>query len=216
MKFKVDLKILIFLIVFYFTNQLELYILILFFAFLHECSHIILARILGFNIKRIELMPFGFFCELKPNIEDFNKKVLNSNMVEFKKIFIAIAGPLSNIAIIFAILLLHRIYSLDRLNIMVYSNILICIFNFIPIFPLDGGRILKSVLKIVYGNKKANQYIDSFSRYMVILLTISSSFLIVYLENILILFVLGYLWYLVIVEHKNYVMKKMLYEVFDE
>ena len=215
MKFKIDFKILFFLIVFYYTNQLELYIVILLFAFLHECSHIILGRILGFKLRRIELMPFGFFCKLKSNIDDYNKKVLNSNMVELKKIFVTIAGPLSNITIVFFTLIIHRIYSIENLNIIVYSNLLIFLFNLIPIYPLDGGRILKSFSKILFGNSTAYQFMDSFSKYMIILFTVICSFLILYLKNILIIFVLAYLWYLVIEEHKNYVMKKMLAEVLE-
>jgi stage IV sporulation protein FB len=215
MKIKIDLTILIFLVVFYFTKQLDLYILILLFAFLHECSHILFGKILGFKLRRIELMPFGFFCKLKPNIDDYNKKVLNSNMVELKKIFVAISGPLSNIAIIFFTLIIHRIYGIEKYNIIVYSNFLIFLFNFIPIYPLDGGRVVKSFWKILYGNSKAYQLIDSFSRYMIIMFTVICSFLILYLKNILIIFVLAYLWHLVIEEHKNYVMKKMLDEVLE-
>lgn len=75
MKFRIDLKILFFLGLFFLTKQLNLYILVMLFALIHECSHLILGLILGFKIRSIELMPFGFFTDLQANIDDYNVKI---------------------------------------------------------------------------------------------------------------------------------------------
>ena len=45
MRFRIDLKIFLFIILFYFTNQLELYALIMIFDILHELGHFIAAKI---------------------------------------------------------------------------------------------------------------------------------------------------------------------------
>ena len=59
MRFKIDLKIFLFLIVFYFTKQLELYALIMIFAFVHELGHLIAGLMTGMQPEKLELKPYG-------------------------------------------------------------------------------------------------------------------------------------------------------------
>lgn len=101
-----------------------------------------------------------------------------------------------------------------RLNseIIIYANLLIMLFNLIPIYPLDGGRIIKGILHIFYGRRESYDYSNKISNISIVLLTILSSIAILYLKNIAILFILAYLWYLVILENKKYQNKKKLYE----
>ena len=100
MRFRIDLKIFAFLIVFYFTRQIEIYSLIMAFAIIHELGHLILGFILGFKPEKMELIPFGFTVSFKVKCEEINRKIKNANTYELKKIFIAIAGPLTNIIMI--------------------------------------------------------------------------------------------------------------------
>ena len=204
MKFRIDLKILFFLILFYFTHQLKMYILIMLFCFIHECGHMIVAKCLGFKIQSIELMPFGFFIEISANINDYNKKILRSNMVELKKIFISIAGPLINL--ILAIIFIN--INSEMSEIFVYSNLLIFVFNLIPIYPLDGGRVLKSIISILKGRKRANVIVNSISNVFAIFMTIACSLLILYLKNIAILFIILYLWDMIYRENKRFKLLK--------
>ena len=44
---------------------------------------------------------------------------------------------------------------------IIYANILLIIFNLMPIYPLDGGRILKGILYVLFGKKKAEKYKSS-------------------------------------------------------
>ena len=69
---------------------------------------------------------------------------------------VALSGPMLSLilAIIFSYINCNLINKQDA----VYSNILILLFNLLPIYPLDGGRILKYILHIKYGNKKSKQY----------------------------------------------------------
>ncbi len=212
MKFKIDLKILFFLVLFFLTNQLELYILVMIFAFIHELAHIIVAKFLSFKIQELELMPFGFFVRIKPNTDDYNNKVGKGNIVDLKELCVAIAGPLMNIFL--AVILLNLNIENSIKSIMIYSNLLIFIFNIIPIFPLDGGRILKSLLVICLGRIKANIIINKVSNYTIILLTAFCSVIILYLKNIAILLILMYLWILVIRENKKFKLQKKVYEYF--
>lgn len=194
MKLKIDLKIIIFLIIFYFTGQLEIYIWSLFFCFIHELGHLFMGYILGFKPSEMEIMPFGFFIKLIANYKDYNKKIGKSNLVQLKTIFVAIAGPAVNlIFIIFA-----------RMDIVIYINLIILVLNLIPIFPLDGGRIIKSLSKICFKEKTANKISRAISYGSVIILTAICSIIILYIKNFAILLILAYLWILIIKDsHQN-------------
>ena len=78
------------------------------------------------------------------------------------------------------------------------------IFNLIPIYPMDGGRILKEVLHIYLGLEKARKYTNKIANATVIILTAISSVAILYLKNIAIVIIIGYMWYLVVMENKRY------------
>lgn len=194
MKFRIDLKIIFFLLLFFLTKQLYLYILIMLFCLIHECSHILIAKFMGFKIKAVEIMPFGFFTNIQAKIDDYNIKIKKSNLVELKKIGVVIAGPLSNLIIIAILLIFNKSWHIQNLDIMVYSNLIIFMFNMLPIYPLDGGRLCKSIIKICFGPYKAIDLIKKISNTTVIILTVISSILILYLKNWAIVLIIIYLW----------------------
>lgn len=77
MEVKIDLKIFLFAVIFYFTGQIEIYSLCMLFALIHEIGHITAGRLLGYRLKTLKIMPVGFSIFFKINIEDYNKKILN-------------------------------------------------------------------------------------------------------------------------------------------
>lgn len=62
MRFRIDLKVFAFVIIFYFTRQIEIYSLIIAFAIIHELGHLLLGIILGFKPEKIELIPLRACC----------------------------------------------------------------------------------------------------------------------------------------------------------
>ena len=131
-------------------------ILVFFSILLHELSHSFMSQKYGIPVKSITLFIFG-------GVSDISKEPKSAH----KEFYIAIVGPVISFAIsgIFAILLLSlrgfefssfENMQLTRIeSIMLYGfaiNLLLGIFNMIPAFPLDGGRVLRSVLYKIEGD----------------------------------------------------------------
>lgn len=194
MQIKVNLKIFIFIILFIITNQIKIYGILMWFALLHEIGHLIMGIILGFKPKSLSIKPVGLSISFKIKPKDIEHKIKNGTALEFKKIFIGLAGPITNL--IFAILYLYfdiKLFSIPR-EIAIYSNILIGLFNLLPIYPLDGGRIIKSLLHILMGYEKSEKCIKKISWITVIIITIISSIAILYIKNIALFIIIVYIW----------------------
>lgn len=210
MRFRIDLKIFIFLIIFYFTKQIEIYAMIMLFALIHELGHLLAGILMGMKPEKIELMPFGVSISFKIKVEEYNKKIKKGNILEIKKILVALAGPLTNFIII--IIASNINIDLFKALIIIYTNFLIMIFNLLPIYPLDGGRILKGILHINFGIKKSEFYTNIISKITVAIITMLSSVLILYIHNIAITLIDMYLWYLVIKEDIIYKKREKILE----
>ena len=210
MRFRIDLKIFIFLIIFYFTKQIEIYAMIMLFALIHELGHLLAGILMGMKPEKIELMPFGVSISFKIKVEEYNKKIKKGNMLEIKKILVALAGPLTNFIII--IIASNINIDLFKALIVIYTNFLIMIFNLLPIYPLDGGRILKGILHINFGIQKSEFYTNIISKITVTIITMLSSILILYIHNIAITLIDMYLWYLVIKEDIIYKKREKILE----
>lgn len=107
---------------------------------LHELAHSVVARRYGLPISRITLFLFGGVAEL----EDEPKSAAS----EF---WIAIAGPIMSFALagVFWLLGLAAGQSgavPQLLGYLATINLILAVFNLIPAFPLDGGRVLRAWL----------------------------------------------------------------------
>ena len=109
----------------------------------HELWHSLVARKFGLPMRGITLFVFGGVAEMEEEPP--------SAKAEF---FMAIAGPITSIVVGLA---LYGIYILgDRtgwptplngvFNYLGFINLILAVFNLVPAFPLDGGRVLRSAL----------------------------------------------------------------------
>ena len=123
-------------------------------------------------------------------------------------------GPLVNLLIIGIVLFLDMDGSLKEK--IVYSNLLVCIFNLLPIYPLDGGRMIKSMLSFSFEKMEVEKMINFISNFAVIVATAMSSILIVYMRNVAIFFAIVYLWVVLIRENKRFAMKMKVHEIINK
>lgn len=108
---------------------------------LHELSHAVTAYSMGYKFSCIELMPYGGVANIRQSVI--------SPRAEF---IIAMAGPVSNFFIAGALAVAINFFPpLDNtLEYFLTANLALAFFNMLPAAPLDGGRMLCSILsKIV-------------------------------------------------------------------
>jgi Zn-dependent protease/CBS domain-containing protein len=115
---------------------------------LHELGHAIIARKYKIKVKGITLFVFGGVAEIS--------KEPPKSSAEF---WIAIAGPitsfiLAGIFYLSAILFIKNQYFLASFRYLALINFILAIFNLIPGFPLDGGRVFRAIVWAVTKNYK--------------------------------------------------------------
>ena len=110
---------------------------------IHEFSHSLVARKYGLDIKGITLFIFGGVAEMKD--EPDNPKT------EF---FMAIAGPIASLLLSLLFGVFYQVATVAGLPVPIIAilgylsaiNMLLAIFNMVPAFPTDGGRILRAII----------------------------------------------------------------------
>ena len=211
MVLRVDLKIFIFFVLFYLTKQIKLYATIMVLCIIHEFGHILMGIIMGLKIEKIEIMPLGLSVSFKLRTEDYNKKIGKGNILQLKKIAIAAAGPLTNLIMLLIVLNANINFRVVSNEVLAYANILIILFNLLPIYPLDGGRILAALICLCEGSIKSKRYMRRISKASIILITMIGSIGVMYLKNVAVFFIIVYLWIIVLKENKS----KILYDILE-
>ena len=203
MVLRIDLKIFIFFVLFYLTRQIVLYATIMVLCVIHELGHVLMGIIMGLKIEKIEILPLGLSVSFKINVDDYNKKIKKGNILQLKKIAIAVAGPFTNVMMLLLVLNTKIDLKIVSNEILAYANIVIILFNMLPIYPLDGGRILKEFIHIFEGSIKSKIYIRKISKAIMILITMIGSIAIIYLRNVAIFFIIVYLCIIVIKDSRK-------------
>lgn len=149
----------------------SLYVLMIFICVvMHEYGHALTAKRYGIKTKDIIISPIGGVARL-----------MNMPSRPWHEFVIAIAGPLVNVFL--AIILFLVIYFLlrippfditddtigfnsfnDFIKNLLYINIILFVFNLIPAFPMDGGRVLRALLSFKFSRRLATQIATSIGK----------------------------------------------------
>jgi len=125
---------------------------------LHEFGHAIAARAFGILTPDITLLPIGGVARIQRMPDK-----------PWQELVVAVAGPLVNVVIaiiLFIILGFQMDWNLatnlsdpegSMLAKVASVNVMLVVFNMIPAFPMDGGRVLRSLLAMKMGNARATQ-----------------------------------------------------------
>jgi Zn-dependent protease len=112
----------------------------------HELSHALVAQRLGLKVEGITLFIFGGATSIDEDSRTPREEAL-----------IAVAGPAASIAIGLALLganlLVNQPQAAALLGWLGFINILLGLFNLIPGFPMDGGRVLRAILWRLRGDR---------------------------------------------------------------
>ena len=153
----------VFLLISFFSGYFEYMYLFLLIIFIHESGHYIFSKIVNFKYSKIIIYPFGGLTLYN---EDLN---VSSN----KELFSLLGGILFQLLFF---LLIVKLFYLGFVTYRVYSiikriNFLLISFNFMPIIPLDGGKLLNIILDKIFSYRTSN----------IISLIISMIFIVIFL-----------------------------------
>lgn len=130
---------------------------------LHEFGHALTARRFGIRTQRITLWPIGGVASMERMPEDPKQEIL-----------VALAGPMVNVVIATFLWLIlaasdYQMPSVEQdpaalfrdtgaflYNIMVI-NVVLAVFNLLPAFPMDGGRVLRASLALAMPHHEATR-----------------------------------------------------------
>ena len=115
------------------TGQIFIFIICTATAVVHELGHSFVSGNLGYRLNKITLMPFG--AVVVGDIEGLSFKDQTK---------IALAGPIINLCVSLFFVAIWWIYPncYAYTDVVVYSNLSMALVNLLPIYPLDGGRIV--------------------------------------------------------------------------
>ena len=148
MKININNSTYICLLLSFLAGYFEYVYLFLITILIHECGHMIFAKIIGFKFDKIILYPFGGITIYN---EDLN---VNSN----KELFVLLGGIIFQLLFfILLIILYNNLYiTVHTFKIIKKINIILVSFNFMPDIPLDGGKLTNIILDKLFSYRLSN------------------------------------------------------------
>lgn len=139
------------------------FLISLVFVVMHEYGHCYAAQKVNWKVKDIIIFPFGGFARINPGYK------YNAN----EELFVVAAGPAVNftLAFIYSLALISYliVWEFDfsilfGLIFVITVNLMMAVFNLLPVFPMDGGRIFRALLSKAIGLYDATWWVIKISQ----------------------------------------------------
>ncbi len=140
---KINYLTYIFLGILFLSGLIKDGIIIFIIVFAHEMGHVLVSKILKYEIENVTIYPFGGITKL---YKEINVPLKNDFLL-------AIAGFLAQLILLIVINLINL--NTHTYNTFIEYNTLIFLFNLLPIYPLDGFFILETLLNKIFSFKKS-------------------------------------------------------------
>ncbi|MGM7702178.1 M50 family metallopeptidase [Pseudalkalibacillus sp. Hm43] len=186
------------------TGHFREFLILFIVIFIHELGHAMTALFFKWRLVKVEMLPFGGVAEM----DEYGNRPYR------EELSVILAGPLQHVWMIVGSLFLMQFGIGDPfiLNLFVSINWMILLFNLLPIWPLDGGKLLFLCLTVLFPYKKAKSHMLILSS--VLLLTFFSGCMLLFPFHMNLLIVSSFLLYAHYVEwkHQPYVYVRFLLE----
>jgi Zn-dependent protease len=159
---------------------------------LHELGHAMTAQRFGIRTRDITLYPIGGVARL----ERMSEK-------PWEEFWIAVAGPAVNIVIAAALggflffagevgrLLPLPALGLTFLHLLMMLNLGLAVFNMLPAFPMDGGRVLRALLALRLGRLRATEVAVGIGTFLAVLMAVGGALV---FQSLSLVLVGGFVW----------------------
>lgn len=149
-KFKIGPSLIFLVLITFLTNRISLIVNYMLALTFHELAHLFVATKSGYSLKLIKLDMFGLSVELNEKIDDKDSFKIN------------IAGPVFNLLLSVVCMAFYWLVPISYfyLNTFCFCNLILAMFNLLPVYPLDGGKIFRGMIK----SDKVYKVLDSVIR----------------------------------------------------
>ena len=149
MKFHFSYLWLLFFALSLFSHALKTYLIIFAMLFVHEMAHVQTALYLGYRVAEIHVYPFGFSAVI--HHLDHGKT--------WEILLILLAGLSMHLLFPTALELFYRLNLISSAyrDYLIHINFAILFFNLLPLYPMDGGRILLCLLRLFVSYRLARK-----------------------------------------------------------
>jgi len=165
-KLTVSFFLLAFGVLFWLNDMFAEFFIMFIVVVCHELSHAAIATGFGMRLSEIKLTPLGgqakldgfCNCSFKPEMEAV----------------VAIVGPMSNLvfAVFGYVVSCTNAFNSSMIDFFIATNIILAMFNMLPVLPLDGGRIFRALLVNRFGFYKATNITMKTSKFIAVLMII--------------------------------------------
>ncbi len=188
-KFKINSYTYLFIILCLICGFIKNISIIFFICLFHELGHIFFIKMFKYGVISVEILPFGGFTTID--------KPLNSSIN--KDLVIALGGFLFQIILFIILILLKNYFNPITYKLFFNYNLILLLFNLIPIIPLDGSKVVNLLLEKIFSyhfSYHLNIYLSLI--FLMIFLFINYIY---HLDNY---FIITFLFYKIILAWKNY------------